>query len=200
MSIRSHTAKRYFLFYKPFNVLCQFTDSEGRKTLNDFGPFPKSVYPVGRLDFDSEGLLLLTDDNEVNHRLSDPSFAHLRTYLAQVEGIPSSDDLDKLHKGVTIQGEKTRPAKATVLKKEPPLQPRLPGIRMRKAIPTCWLEIGLREGRNRQVRRMTAAIGHPTLRLVRTKIGELDLGSLRPGDSRALTPAEAKGLRTILGL
>jgi len=181
-------------------VLCQFTDSEGRKTLKDFGHFPKAVYPVGRLDFDSEGLLLLTDDNEVNHRLSDPSFAHLRTYLAQVEGIPSSDDLNKLHEGLTVQGEKTRPAKATILENEPSLQTRMPSIRVRRAIPTCWIEIGLREGRNRQVRRMTAAIGHPTLRLVRTKIGELDLGGLRPGESRTLTPAEVKRLRTFVGV
>ncbi len=200
MIVRSHNDKHYILLNKPFNVLCQFTDTEGRKTLNDFGPFPPDIYSVGRLDFDSEGLLLLTDDRDLNHRLTDPAFEHPRTYLVQIEGVPSSENLTELREGVTLNGKKTRLAVVRLLAGDPGYHPRIPGIRVRKAIPTCWIEISLREGRNRQVRRMTAAIGHPTLRLVRTKIGGLDLGSLLPGESRVLTPAEAKRLRTFVGL
>ena len=196
---QKHT-KRYYLLHKPYNVLCQFTDNLGRKTLQDFGPFPKDVYSVGRLDIDSEGLLLLTNDNEVNHRLTEPQFEHPRTYLVQVEGIPSPEAIAQLERGVVIQGEKTKPVRAILLESEPSIQPRSPGIRYRKNIPTAWLEVTLREGRNRQVRKMTAAVGCPTLRLVRTKIGDLTLGSLKPGDALQLTADEGGKLRKYVGL
>jgi 23S rRNA pseudouridine2457 synthase len=196
---QKHT-KQYYLLHKPYDVLCQFTDSLGRKTLKDFGPFPKDVYSVGRLDIDSEGLLLLTNDNEVNHRLTEPEFEHPRTYLVQVEGNPSPEALAQLERGVIIHGERTKPVQARLLESEPLLQQRIPGIRYRKNIPTAWIEVTLREGRNRQVRKMTAAVGHPTLRLVRSKIGELTLGSLKPGDSLQLTADEGERLRKYVGL
>ena len=193
------STKIYYLFYKPYDVLCQFTDGLGRKTLKDFGPFPKNTYSVGRLDLDSEGLLLITNDNEVNHRLTEPSFEHPRTYLAQVDGIPSLDTLDQLKHGVMMEGKQTKPISARLLHHEPNLPQRVPAIRYRKNIPTAWIEITLYEGRNRQVRKMTAAIGHPTLRLVRTGIGMLLLGGLQPGESRRLTKDEGMGLRRFVG-
>jgi len=193
-------AKRYYLFHKPFDVLCQFTDSLGRKTLKDFGPFPKDVYSVGRLDIDSEGLLLLTNDSGVNHRLTEPEFEHPRTYLVQVEGTPSPEALARLERGVVIQGEKTKPVQAILLESDPSIPPRTPGIRYRKNIPTAWLQVTLREGRNRQVRKMTAAVGFPTLRLVRIMIGELTLGNLMPGDTLQLTADEGERLRKYVGL
>ena len=192
-------SKHYFLFFKPYGVLCQFTDGSGRKTLKDFGPFPNDVYSVGRLDLDSEGLLLLTNDNEMNHRLTDPRFEHLRSYLVQVEGIPSPDNLNRLREGIAIQGKKTRPADVRLLAVEPDLPPRLPPIRSRKNIPTSWIAITLREGRNRQLRRMTASVGCPTLRLMRTSIGKLSLGRLKVGQSRKLSAEEVRELRGDLG-
>jgi len=192
--------KLYYLLYKPYDVLCQFTDSLGRKTLKDFGPFPRDVYSVGRLDLDSEGLLLLTNDNEVNHRLTEPEFEHPRTYLVQVEGIPSQESIERLKGGVIIQGEKTKPAEVRLLEHEPQVPPRTPPIRERKSIPASWVEMTLREGRNRQVRKMTAAVGHPTLRLIRTTIGELTLGGLKPGDVHRLSETEGKNLRKFVGL
>lgn len=200
MPTSRNNTKHYYLLYKPYDVLCQFTDSLGRKTLKDFGPFPKDVYSVGRLDIDSEGLLLLTNDNEVNHRLSEPEFEHPRTYLAQVERIPSPEALAQLERGVVIQGEKTKPVQVRLLENEPHIFPRTPGIRYRKNIPTAWIELTLREGRNRQVRKMTAAVGHPTLRLVRTKIGDLMLGNLKPGEALQLTAEEGEKLRRYVGL
>lgn len=193
-------AKRYYLLHKPFDVLCQFTDSLGRKTLKDFGPFPKDVYSVGRLDIDSEGLLLLTNDNEVNHRLTEPEFEHPRTYLVQVERNPSPEALARLEQGVVIQGEKTKPVQVRLLEHEPDIPPRTPGIRYRRNIPTAWIELTLREGRNRQVRKMTAAVGHPTLRLVRTKIGDLAIGKLQPGEAVQLIADEGEKLRKYVGL
>lgn len=188
---------RYILFNKPFNVLTQFTDSEPgenqRQTLKDYIPIP-SVYPVGRLDRDSEGLLLLTNDGPLQHRLSDPKFAHSRTYWVQVEGIPDANAIAQLRSGVTIQNYRTRPAKVEILLAEPPLPPRDPPIRFRQNIPTSWLAIALTEGRNRQVRRMTAAVGFPTLRLVRVAIAHLHLDSLAPGEWRELNPEELKPL------
>ena len=181
-------------------MLCQFTDSLGRKTLKNFGPFPRDVYSVGRLDIDSEGLLLLTNDNAVNHRLTEPEFEHPRTYLVQVEGMPSLETVEQLKRGVIIQGEKTKPVQAHLLEHEPHIPPRVPEIRYRKKIPTAWIEITLREGRNRQVRKMTAAVGHPTLRLVRTTIGELSLGDLKPGEAYRLTQEEGEKLRNYVGL
>ena len=183
---------RYILFYKPYDVLTQFTDNSGetkRSTLKDYIRIP-DVYAVGRLDRDSEGLLLLTDDGQMQHRLSDPKFAHPRTYLVQVERIPDAAAIAALQTGVTIQDYRTRSAKVQLLPTEPPLPPREPPIRFRKNIPTAWLEMTLTEGRNRQVRRMTAAVGFPTLRLVRSAIGNLCLEGLKPGEWRELTRTE----------
>lgn len=149
---------------------------------------------------DSEGLLLLTNDNEVNNRLTDPRFDHARTYLVQIEGIPSNSAIEQLREGVIIQGKMTRQSEVRLLEQVPDLPARTPAIRERKTIPTAWVEITLREGRNRQVRKMTAAVGFPTLRLVRTKIGELSIGKLKPGESRQLSREEAEKLRSSIGL
>src|SRR5215471_6789831 len=175
---------RYIIFNKPYGVLSQF--SGGGKTLSRYIPV-RDVYPVGRLDRDSEGLLLLTNDGALQHRISDPRFAHPRTYWAQVERIPEKPALQRLQQGVPIQGYRTRPAQVRLLSPEPNLPPRDPPIRFRKNVPTAWIELILMEGRNRQVRRMTAAVGHPTLRLVRVAIGQLALGNLHPGDWRELS-------------
>jgi len=182
-------------FHKPYNVLCQFTqDQPGQRTLAEFG-FPARVYPVGRLDMDSEGLLLLSDEAGFNNRLLDPKTAHPRTYLAQVEGIPTPEAVARLQRGgIDIKGYRTRPCKARLLETEPPFGPRVPPIRHRESIPTSWLELQLIEGKNRQVRRMTAAVGFPTLRLVRVRIGQLDGASLASGEWKELTPAEIKSI------
>jgi 23S rRNA pseudouridine2457 synthase len=169
-------------FHKPYGVLCQFTpDQPGQRTLADFG-FPPGVYPVGRLDMDSEGLLLLSDEPGFNNRLLDPKTAHPRTYLAQVEGVPTPDAVANLKRGgIAIQDYRTRPCQARLLDAEPEVAPRDPPVRFRQAIPTTWLELQLIEGKNRQVRRMTAAVGFPTLRLIRIRIGKLDGAGLVPG-------------------
>jgi 23S rRNA pseudouridine2457 synthase len=188
---------KYLLFYKPYGVLCQFSDQRDhpRATLKDYIPLTK-IYPVGRLDRDSEGLLLLTDNGQLQNRLAHPQFAHPRTYHVQVEGIPHESALNQLRDGVTIKNYRTRRAKVSLLVPEPNFPPRIPPIRDRKSIPTCWLEMILTEGKNRQVRRMTAAVGFPTLRLVRVSIGrdghKLDLAGLNPGDWRELSPNETK--------
>jgi 23S rRNA pseudouridine2457 synthase len=191
---------RYLLFYKPYNVLCQFTDDSPtaaqRQTLKDYIPIP-GVYPVGRLDQDSEGLLLLTNHGQLQHRLSDPKFRHPRTYWVQVERIPDAAAIRQLQQGVVIQGYKTRPAHVVLLTQAPDLPPRDPPIRFRKTVPTAWLAITLTEGRNRQVRRMTAAVGFPTLRLVRSQIGNLSLTGLHPGEWRNLTPSELRYLKSL---
>jgi 23S rRNA pseudouridine2457 synthase len=196
---------RYILFYKPYNVLCQFTDnsenSNKRKTLKDYISIP-SVYSVGRLDLDSEGLLLLTNNGKLQHRLAHRKFAHPRTYLVQVERLPEEKDLDRLRKGILIQDYRTRPAKVKKLLKEPELPLRNPPIRDRKNVSTCWLEITLTEGRNRQVRKMTAAIGFPTLRLVRISIGitknfQLNLDGLQQGQWRDLTTEELTSIESL---
>ena len=190
---------KYILFYKPYGVLCQFTDSSDKKRpiLKDYIPI-SGVYPVGRLDLDSEGLLLLTDNGQLQHRLSNPKFAHPRTYYVQVERIPNRTALNKLRNGVTIKNYRTRKAKVSLLSSEPNLPPRIPPIRDRKNVPTRWLKMTLTEGKNRQVRRMTAAVGFPTLRLVRIAIGEpsrsLNLTGLEPGQWRELTSNEVKSL------
>lgn len=256
------SAFRYLLFYKPYNVLCQFTDGDGRsqepgvtrqkvdfevrssadadsklaqpngvrrqkredgnrqpvsglagrdgmeppiaaslsgerQTLKDYIPVP-DVYPVGRLDQDSEGLMLLTNDGNFQHRLSHPKFEHPRTYWVQVERIPDEAALQNLRAGVTIQGHRTRPAQVKLLLAEPDLPPRDPPIRVRKNVPTAWLEMTLTEGRNRQVRRMTASVGFPTLRLVRVGILDLKLTSLAPGQWRDLTPDELEQVQSVM--
>ncbi len=173
---------RLICFNKPYGVLTKFTDSEGRATLADFIKIP-GVYPAGRLDKDSEGLLLLTDDGGLQHRLSDPRHKLPKTYWVQVEGLPDEGALEVLRRGVMIQGQRSRPAGARVIP-EPQLWPRDPPVRFRRNIPTSWLEITLTEGRNRQVRHMTAAAGCPTLRLVRCAIGPWKLGDLQPGQWR----------------
>ena len=189
---------RCIAFNKPFGVPSQFSDPAGEfgRTLRDYVPVP-DVYPVGRLDRDSEGLLLLTDDGLLQHRLTDPRFAHPKTYVVQVEGVPADSDLEPLRRGVTIQGRLTLPAEARLLPEEPELWPRNPPIRFRKSIPTAWLEIILREGRNRQVRRMTAAVGLPTLRLVRWSLGPVTVAGLAPGEWRELDARDLAELRRL---
>lgn len=194
---------RTILFYKPYDVLTQFspptgmeTALSGVQTLKDFIPV-QGVYPVGRLDRDSEGLLLLTSDGKLQHRLSDPRFAHPRTYWVQVERIPDEAALEQLRQGVVIQGYRTRPAKVHLLTEDPALPERLPPIRFRKSVPTAWIAMTLTEGRNRQVRRMTAAVGFPTLRLVRVAIAHLRLEGLSPGEWRDLTADEMEQIRKL---
>jgi len=180
-------------FHKPYGVLCQFTpDQPGQRTLAEFG-FPPGVYPVGRLDMDSEGLLLLTDEAGFNHRLLDPKTAHPRTYLAQVEGIPTPEAIRKLERGgLDIQGHRTRPCRVRLPEPQPDIPPRDPPVRFRKAIPTSWLELELIEGKNRQVRRMTAAVGFPTLRLIRIAIGGYSGIGTGEGTWRVLLPGEIR--------
>lgn len=176
-------------FNKPFGVLSQFTvEHPGQRTLAEFG-FPKGVYPIGRLDADSEGLLLLSDEPELNQRLLHPRNAHEREYWAQVENIPTPDALKQLERGVMIQGRKTLPCCAWLLNPQPEIPPREPPIRYRKNVPDCWIGLELIEGKNRQVRRMTAAIGHPTLRLLRVRIGTLRLENLPTGKWQELNQA-----------
>ena len=178
-------------FHKPYNVLCQFTpDQPGQRTLAEFG-FPAGVYPVGRLDLDSEGLLLLSDEPGFNNRLLDPAAAHPRTYMAQVDGIPTSVAIDRLRNGgVEFKGHRSKPCRARLVEPAPVFPPRDPPIRIRLAIPTAWLELVLIEGKNRQVRRMTAAVGFPTLRLIRVAIGGFSAGDLAEGAWRVLEKQE----------
>ena len=182
-------------FNKPYGVLCQFTDTSAtpRRTLAEFG-LPPRVYAAGRLDFDSEGLLLLTDDGALAHRYTDPRHKQSKTYLVQVEGSPQDDQLEQLRRGVVLNDGRTRPAQARHATPPQDLWPRDPPVRFRKSIPDAWLELILTEGRNRQVRRMTAAVGLPTLRLIRTAIDTHGLDGLAPGQWRELTPAEVTGL------
>ena len=181
------------LFYKPYDVLTRFTDEQHRPTLADFISVP-DVYPAGRLDKDSEGLLILTDDGALQSQITHPRNKLPKTYLAQVERIPDTQAIQQLQQGVELKGRRTRPAQVELLTNEPDVPPGKP-IRYRKSVPTAWLRLTITEGRNRQVRRMTAAVGHPTLRLVRVAIGLLTLGELKPGEWRELTPKEVASLR-----
>ncbi len=180
-------------FHKPYGVLSQFTsDGSPHRPLAEFG-FPKSVYPLGRLDADSEGLLLLSDERSLNARLLLPENGHRRVYWAQVERVPSPLDLSRLERGVVIQGYKTKPCKARLIQPRN-LPERIPPIRFRKSVATSWIELELTEGKNRQVRRMTAAIGFPTLRLVRVQIGNFRLGNLPQGTWKVLTDDERRAV------
>lgn len=170
---------------KPFGVLCQFTDDAGRRTLADVVP-QKGVYAAGRLDHDSEGLLLLTDDGRLQHRLADPKHKQPKTYVVQVEGMPTEDALEQLRRGVTLNDGPTLPAGAEQISEPDWLWPRDPPVRYRKTVPDAWLRITLREGRNRQIRRMTAAVGLPTLRLIRVAVGDYQLDRLGVGEVRIL--------------
>lgn len=190
------SARRYILFNKPFQVLCQFSREGNKRTLADYVPV-RDVYPAGRLDFDSEGLILLTSDGELQHKLTNPRFGHPRRYLVQVEGLISSDAVSRLRTGLTIGGRKTLPCEAMAID-EPPLPERNPPVRFRKSIPTSWLSLTLHEGKNRQVRHMTAAVGLPTLRLTRAAIGDLTLAGLAPGEWRDLTQEEITALQVQL--
>ncbi|MGH8454429.1 MAG: pseudouridine synthase, partial [Nevskiales bacterium] len=180
-------------FNKPYGVLCQFTDADGRPTLADYISVP-GVYAAGRLDQDSEGLLLLTDDGALQTRITNPESALWKRYLAQVERIPDESALAALAAGVVIEGQRTRPAKVRIVNEPGSLWPRDPPIRYRRNIATAWLELEIHEGRNRQLRKMTAAVGHPTLRLIRTAIGSVTLDSLAPSEWRALETLEIEQL------
>ena len=170
------------LFNKPFNVLCQFTDDQNRETLADYIK-QKNVYAAGRLDRDSEGLLILTDDGKLQHKITDPKNKMQKTYWVQVEGDISKKAIEKLQKGVTLKDGLTKPAKAIIISEPKNLWPRNPPIRERKNVPTSWLQLTISEGRNRQVRRMTATVDFPTLRLIRYSIGEWTIDKIRNGDS-----------------
>jgi 23S rRNA pseudouridine2457 synthase len=182
----------YFIIYKPYLVLSQFSAVEGKQTLSDFFDVSRDVYPVGRLDYDSEGLLLLTNDKRLNHRLLDPSFAHEREYWVQVDGAINHAAVQQLRQGVTINVEgklyPTKPCKVSLFEKDPEPPERKPAIRFRKDIPAPWIKMILTEGKNRQVRKMTAAVGFPTLRLIRYRLEELVLGNMQPGEMTSLPP------------
>lgn len=176
---------RLILFNKPYGVITQFSSDGKHATLKEFIPLP-GVYPAGRLDTDSEGLLILTDDGQLQHRISDPRHKLPKTYWAQVEGIPDPAALESLRQGVDLGDFVTRPAQARLIEEPPGLWPRTPPIRLRKNIPTTWIELVIREGKNRQVRRMTAKVGCPTLRLIRCRIGDWAIDGLAPGEWREI--------------
>ena len=181
-------------FHKPYGIVSQFTpDGSRHGTLAAFG-FPRGVYPIGRLDAESEGLLLLSDEAELNARLLHPSRGHTRTYWAQVECVPSPEALAQLERGITIGGRQTLPCRAWQLDPQPAVPPRDPPIRFRKNVPDTWIALQLVEGKNHQVRKMTAAVGHPTLRLMRVKIGAFELGDLARGKWREVIDAERRAI------
>jgi 23S rRNA pseudouridine2457 synthase len=185
---------KYYIVYKPFGVLNQFTGAENQVTLSSLYNFPKDIYPVGRLDLDSEGLLLLTNDTKINHQLLNPSFHHEKEYYVQVEGIITKEAVEKLEQGVKIRVDKkeitTRPAKVKILETEPILPERNPPIRFRANIPTSWISLTLTEGKKHQVRKMTALVGFPTLRLVRVRMQDIFLGEMQVGEVKQLTKKE----------
>lgn len=186
----SFTMFRYFLFNKPFHVITQFSATEGKQTLADYLKVARDIYPIGRLDYDSEGLIVLTNDKNLHYHLLDPRFNHPRIYLVQVDGAITEDAVDKLESGIsiTIDGKKyhTKPARVKKISGVPNLPERNPPVRFRKNIPTSWISMELTEGKNRQVRKMTAAVGFPTLRLVRYSIGNATLDLLNPGEYKEL--------------
>ncbi|WP_447970306.1 pseudouridine synthase [Nitrospira sp. M1] len=184
---------RYLVFNKPYGVLSSFTDPDGRQTLADYIQVP-SVYSAGRLDRDSEGLLLLTSDASLLHHITDPRYKLWKEYWAQVEQMPSNEALASLRRGVLVKGKRTRPAEVSMMMSEPQVWSRAVPIRFRKHIPTTWLRIRIQEGMNRQIRRMTAGVGHPTLRLIRVGIGPITLGGLQPGEWRELTKGDVASL------
>jgi len=185
---------RYFIIYKPFNTLSQFSSQEGKRTLKDYFRVPGDLYPVGRLDYDSEGLLILTNDTTLNHRVLHPQYAHEREYWVQVEGTIGQPAIDELQKGVIISVDgrpyKTKPCKAALLTTPSDLPERDPPIRFRAHIPTSWLRLTLTEGKNRQVRKMTAGTGFPTLRLIRSRVEKISLDGLQPGEMREMKKQE----------
>jgi len=185
---------RYFIIYKPYQVLSQFSESGDKKILKTYFKVPADVYPVGRLDFDSEGLLLLTNDKKLNHRLLNPLFAHERTYWVQVDGNISQQAINHLQSGVNINVDgknyHTKKCKATLFAIGPDVPDRIPPIRFRKYIPAPWISLTLTEGKNRQVRKMTAAVGFPTLRLIRHSIGLINIDGLMPGDMKEMESKE----------
>jgi 23S rRNA pseudouridine2457 synthase len=183
--------KRYILFHKPFNVLSQFTAEDGARALNEFS-LPSDVYAAGRLDKDSEGLLLLTNDGELIEKLLNPKSEKPKTYWVLVERLPSEDSLALLRKGIKIEDYTTRPCQIALLDPQPLVPPRDPPVRFRKTVQDYWVEITITEGKNRQVRKMTAAIGHPTLRLIRKKMANLELGDLLPGQWREISREDIK--------
>lgn len=180
---------RYILFHKPYGVLSQFTPEDGAKSLGEFN-LPKDVYPAGRLDKDSEGLLLLTDDGPLIEKLLNPKNEKPKTYWVLVERIPTEDELGKMRNGLKIEDYETRPCQVKILDPQPGIQPRDPPVRVRKTVADVWIEVCIVEGKNRQVRKMTAAIGHPTLRLIRMKIANLDLGMLKAGEWMEIPKSE----------
>ncbi len=184
---------QHLVFHKPYGVLSKFTDAEDRPTLGAYVSLPH-VYPAGRLDMDSEGLLLLTSDGNLATRLTSPSYKVPKTYLVQVERIPDEAALVHLRRGVLVKGRQTRPATVHLLTKEPRVHPRPVPIRFRKSVPTTWLQMEIYEGMNRQIRRMTAQVGHPTLRVIRVAIGSIHLGTLAPGEWRIPSFSEIQGL------
>ncbi|MDQ2719046.1 MAG: pseudouridine synthase [Bacteroidota bacterium] len=192
---------KYFIVHKPYNVLCQFSSEDDKKTLKDFFIVPSNVYPVGRLDYDSEGLLILTDDKKLNQYLLNPLHEHEKEYWVQVEGEITSEALEKLQDGVfiNINGKvyQTKKCKAQKFNSPPAVDERKPPIRFRKKIPDSWIKLILTEGKNRQVRKMTAHIGFPTLRLIRYRIGNISLNMLKPGEMKMLTQAELYNLLQI---
>lgn len=192
---------KYYTFYKPFGILSQFSDADGHKGLGNLLDIEKDIYPIGRLDRDSEGLLLLTNDQKLNHKLLNPRFEHWRTYLVQVEGIPEYEHIQQLEQGVMIRinkkDYKTKPCKALAIPTPNDLPERNPPIRYRKTVPTSWLQLSLTEGKNRQVRKMTAQIGFPTLRLIRSSIEQLHLQKLMPGELQEFNKANFYKLLAI---
>ena len=196
MFFHSTVKMEYYLIYKPYQVLSQFTSSDGKLCLKDILRVPKDVYPVGRLDYDSEGLLLLTNDTSINHQLLHPKFAHARTYWVQVDGLITNDAIETLSKGVTISVDgKTYETKKAVLKilSDSLLVPeRNPPIRVRKSIPTSWVSIQLTEGKNRQVRKMFASVGFPVVRLIRSQIGQFSIAQMQPSDCLSLSFEEVQ--------